>query len=434
MANKENPVNRKKIVGLAREKLLSRGLTIATGIILALVIGLVGWGLVQEKIINPRTIVAVIEGKEINGDDFVSRVRINRQQLITNYMQNLEEYQLFTGNPELQQQVISRMSQIQSRLAPAQVGLTTINQMVDDELIILEAQKLGIRVSDEDVEKELQSFFSYFPEGTPTIGITPTFAANSTLSDLQFAIVSVTPTATAFPTNDSASTIPTSSMTPTSDPNVEAASTATPQATPTPFTEEAFNAVFTEYLNIQFRELGLNEESLRQLVKINLYRDQLFLFLTADIVTKEEQVWARHILLEEEQSAIDLLDQLDDGAEWSELALEHSTDLSNAERGGDLEWFTFDAMVQPFAESAFELSIGEISDPIESQFGWHIIQVLGHENRPLSIQALAVSRNELFQNFILGLRSQYEWEIITDKWFSITPDEPDIPAQYRLSQ
>jgi len=434
MANKEKQVNRKQIVGLAREKLFSRGLTIGTGVIVALVIGLVGWGLIQERIIKPRTIVAIVEGKEINGADFASRVRVNRQQLIASYLQNFQDYQIFGGNAEIQQQVLSRMSLTQFQLEPSQVGFTTINQLIDDEIISLEAQKIGISVSNQEVEREMQSFFNYFPDGTPTAEIAATLDATSTLSNEQYAIISVTPTSATIPTSEFLSADPTGTTSPTNDPNAIPTSTVTPVPSPTPFTEDAYNAVFIEYLDIQLKELGLSEDALYDLVKINLIRDQLFNLLTDDMVAKEEQVWARHILVEDELSAIVLLDLLANGTDWAELAHELSQDTSNAEQGGDLGWFVFDAMVEPFAQAAFDLAIGEISAPVESAFGWHVIQILGHENRPLEQEAFARARNDVFQDFLSDLRSQYEWEIIGENWFSITPDEPDIPSQFKLTQ
>jgi len=86
-----------------------------------------------------------------------------------------------------------------------------------------------------------------------------------------------------------------------------------------------------------------------------------------------EEVKARHILLESEEAAEEVIAELDGGADFAALAEEHSTGPSASE-GGDLGYFGRDAMVPPFAEAAFGLEPGTYTeDPVETQFGWHVI-------------------------------------------------------------
>lgn len=87
----------------------------------------------------------------------------------------------------------------------------------------------------------------------------------------------------------------------------------------------------------------------------------------------EEQVRASHILVDTRELAEDLLAQLDDGADFAELATEHSIDPGSGANGGDLNWFGRGAMVAPFEQAAFALSVGEVSDIVESDYGFHII-------------------------------------------------------------
>lgn len=94
---------------------------------------------------------------------------------------------------------------------------------------------------------------------------------------------------------------------------------------------------------------------------------------TKDFQGKEE-VRARHILVKTEEEAKALLAQLREGASFEELAAEHSGDGSS-QNGGDLGYFTQDMMVAPFGEVAFATAVGEISDPVKTQFGWHLIKV-----------------------------------------------------------
>jgi len=88
----------------------------------------------------------------------------------------------------------------------------------------------------------------------------------------------------------------------------------------------------------------------------------------------EPEVRARHILVETEDEAKAVIQKLNDGADFAELAKEESTGPS-ASNGGDLGFFSKEQMVTPFAEAAFAMETGEISEPVKSRFGWHVIKV-----------------------------------------------------------
>jgi peptidyl-prolyl cis-trans isomerase C len=94
-----------------------------------------------------------------------------------------------------------------------------------------------------------------------------------------------------------------------------------------------------------------------------------------------EEVHARHILVPTEDEAKAILAQLKGGADFATLAKEKSKDPGAAE-GGDLGYFTKDQMVPEFAEVAFKLDKGQLSDPVKTQFGWHIIEVEDKRMKP----------------------------------------------------
>ena len=97
-------------------------------------------------------------------------------------------------------------------------------------------------------------------------------------------------------------------------------------------------------------------------------------------ITGEQEVHARHILVETEDEAKAVEDELKKGADFAELAKKKSKDPGAAD-GGDLGFFTKDQMVPEFSAVAFALEPGKISDPVKSQFGWHIIKVEEKRNR-----------------------------------------------------
>jgi peptidyl-prolyl cis-trans isomerase C len=89
----------------------------------------------------------------------------------------------------------------------------------------------------------------------------------------------------------------------------------------------------------------------------------------------EQEVSARHILVENEDEAKAIAADLKKGGDFAAIAKDKSKDPGSKDSGGDLGFFTKDQMVPEFAEAAFKLDKGQISDPVKSQFGWHVIRV-----------------------------------------------------------
>ena len=132
---------------------------------------------------------------------------------------------------------------------------------------------------------------------------------------------------------------------------------------------------------------------------------------------KEETVRAAHILVDEEAKAEDLLNQINEGADFHQLASEHSSCPSGA-RGGDLGDFGRGQMVPEFEQAAFALNIGEISGVVKSQFGYHLIKLLDKKETvpfndvlPQIKQYLVTKKqNEMYSAFTQGLKSKYTVE------------------------
>ncbi|MCB1537360.1 MAG: peptidylprolyl isomerase [Rhodospirillales bacterium] len=117
-----------------------------------------------------------------------------------------------------------------------------------------------------------------------------------------------------------------------------------------------------------------------------------------------EEVHARHILVDSEDKARDLIAQLDHGANFEKLASDFSKDPSSA-RGGDLGYFTKGEMVKEFGDAAFALKPGQITQqPVKTQFGWHVIEVLDKRQRakPSFEEAKAALEQEARQAILDG--------------------------------
>jgi len=97
----------------------------------------------------------------------------------------------------------------------------------------------------------------------------------------------------------------------------------------------------------------------------------------------EKEVRARHILVETEDEAKAVVAELKKGTDFAELARLKSKDPGGSAEGGDLGYFTKDQMVPEFSEAALKLEKGQLSDPVKTQFGWHVIKVEDKRDRPV---------------------------------------------------
>lgn len=140
----------------------------------------------------------------------------------------------------------------------------------------------------------------------------------------------------------------------------------------------------------------------------------------------EEEVRASHILVETEEKARALIDQLKDGGDFAELAKTESTGPS-APKGGDLGYFKRDGqMVEPFAKAAFDLEAGAYTtDPVETQFGWHVIKVT--DRRMAEPPPLEEVRNQLTSEIAQEAIQEMLESLRADATVEIKPVEEVIP-------
>ena len=102
----------------------------------------------------------------------------------------------------------------------------------------------------------------------------------------------------------------------------------------------------------------------------------IVMLMTSTVFAYQEakQVRASHILVKTRAEAIQIRKAIDDGASFEDYAREYSL-CPSGQKGGDLGYFSRGQMVQPFEDEAFELPVGEVSTPVGTQFGWHLIKV-----------------------------------------------------------
>lgn len=127
----------------------------------------------------------------------------------------------------------------------------------------------------------------------------------------------------------------------------------------------------------------------------------------------KHEVRARHILVKTQKLAKNLAAQLKKNADFESLAKKHSLDPGSASQGGDLGWFTFKQMTPAFAEVAFSLKKGEVSSPVKTAYGWHIIKMI--TRRPQVIPKFEEIQEHIFKqiademtnDILFELRKEY---------------------------
>jgi peptidyl-prolyl cis-trans isomerase D len=428
MAKQNTPkiVTKKHIARLERERRqirLIRGIAIA-GVLI--VVGLLAYGYLRLNVFALREPVAEVNGETIRTGEWQERVKFQRAQMLNTYNQYAFFQQSFGMDYSQQMQEIQF-----TLLSPETVGQQVLDRMVDEILIRQEAEKRGITVSAEEVETSIRENFNFFPDGTPSPTVTPTDVSFPTLTSQQLTLYPSTP----MPTEAETSTV---TPTATGDPSATPQPTSTtapatpspvplpPTATGTPYTLEGFQEEFNTTVE-GFAEYGISEQTIRGIYEAQLYREKLQAELTQELQPTDEQVWARHILVETEEEANAIYERLQAGEDFAELAGELSQDTGSGAVGGDLGWFGRGAMVAPFEEAAFSLEVGEISEPVKSDFGYHIIQALGHQENPLNGTQFEQKKETIFTDWLTAAKE--DADITTyESWKQVVPTEPALQA------
>ena len=438
---KKPALHKKHVARLQREQQQTRLILYVFIGILVAVIGLLFYGWLDINYLQLNKPVAKVGENEILLKDFEPRVRLQRQQLLNQYTQYSQYAQVFGID------VQSSLDQIVGLLnAPTSVGQSVLDTLINEELVKQEAAKRGITVSKEEIEAELEAAFDFYPNGSPTPTITPTSVPESEDPAEAFAVVSVTPpaTATLLPatatevpvdttaTGEPVEATPEATSTPTTAPteiDEPEPSTPTPLPTATPYTRDAFEDDYNKATE-RLVGYGFNDTIYREFVERQLLQNKLKEEITADVTGSETQVWARHILVEDEQTAKDLIERLNNGDDFGALAAEFSLDTSNASQGGDLGWFSTGAMVPEFEAAAFALEkSGDITqEPVQTSFGYHIIQLVAKQERPMTAEQLSAAKDKAWAEWLEAAKEEYGVETF-DIWQSRVPDEPNFITQ-----
>jgi peptidyl-prolyl cis-trans isomerase D len=437
MADKETKkiVTKKHLARVERERIQRRYILLISIIIVVAVVVLIGTGFVIEGIIKPSQPIVQVNNNEITTKDYQSFVRFQRFRLVNEYLSTYQFIQNM-GDQSTYAYFESYLIQLQNELKPEAIGLDSMDQMIENIFVREEAKSRGIVVSESDIQKKVDEvLFQYFPNGTPTPSPTGIPFQTPTLSSIQETLVPPTPTEIVTDTVEA-----TQESTPTEVVN-EDTTGATPTAlppTPTVYTEELFKKNYDDFISYLRSYAKVGQTDIFNFYESIILRERLAQVVVTDLPKDEEVLWARHILFPDvengESQALEFLAQVESGEDFSTLATQLSTenpDDPNKPIFEDLGWFGPNDMVETFQQAAEALKVGEISQPVQTSFGWHVIQLLGKDIRLLDDNAIEQLRSEAFQTWLNSKRAEAEININPD-WVSLVPTIPDIPEQAKI--
>ncbi len=318
------------------EQEVQRRIYIGLGVVLALVAILIAIGAINEYVIKPNKPVAVVNGDKISQEAFKRRLRFEQDNLVSQINQYLQFGEQFAnGGPN---PFISTVQPFYNQLAdPQQLAYTVLDKMIEETVVHQLAPQYDATVTPEEVQAEIERQFGYDREAEQ---------ANAGSSD------TMTNTAPVM-------------------------------------TEDEFQQRYNDYIQNMANKGSLTEEEFRDLFATFLMKDKLAQNAPLEFDKTDEAVKVRYILIKPEpevplvkreadalKAIMDARKRIvDDGEDFATVAKEVSEDPGSAPNGGDLGCFGKGQMVPEFEKAAFDLEKGEVSQPVETDFGYHIIQV-----------------------------------------------------------
>ncbi len=435
-------LSKKHLDRLHRERQQTKWITIGAIVVILLVIGSIGYGVLDQQVLQGLRPVAVVNGEKISVNDFRAFTKYYRSQLIQNAQQTYQIASMFGSDPNSLQSFSQQLVTINGELEVNRAGQGAIDQLVADKLIRQEAQKRGITVSADEVEKAMQEAFRYFANGTPTPSPTVADAAHFHLVAAADDHGPANGNQHADPGGDCYCDRLCGSG---ADPDCHAGSHIDahpgshrggdygyrhPATDRDPvYTRRLQEPVYATMM-ADFAATEIPETTVRYVIESSLYRDKLKAAVIGEITCTQEEVWAQHILVKDEQTANDLLTKLRAGEDWAKLASNFSTDTSNKDKGGDLGWFARGQMVKEFEDAAFALTTpGQISQPVKTQFGYHLIRLVGHENRPITAPTECTRlSDQKFNEWLTTYKTTAAITVNDTLWMSQVPLNPTLPA------
>lgn len=332
------------------------------------------WQAVQTA--KAPAVIANVNGTPISGQEFVQRARYKRYVLVSQYARLKDLYAVVSqqNDPTTGETIQQQMTDIAAMLKnPQKVGEQTVEDLVQETIIRQEAERRGIKIDAAEVQNQINHYFNYYPEGIPT-----------------------------------------------PEPG------STPGSGLTPIQKDVFDRKYQTMLQEVAANTGLTEADIRRTFETQLMTTQLANALFPELTEGDEQVHASHILVADLETAQKVLRLLSSGEAWETLAETYTQDPAFSENKGDMGWFGRGEMLSALEEAAFNTPVGQVSSPVQSDYGWHLVKVLEKEIKPFTTERLATVRNQKMGAWLT--QQQASGVEIVDGWQQMIPYMPSIPA------
>jgi foldase protein PrsA len=394
-------MTRKHLARAQRDRILSRWLLVGTIVVAVAVVGLIFYAFIGYPLINMRQPILSVDGEALARSTFVSRVRL-LQVSTFNELQYMESILPFLSeDPNLTNSYQQRIEQLSAELSnPGLQGQQIMQNLIRELIIRQEANARGIFVTSDEVNTLVaEQGFEYYVNGTPTPQPSPT------VDTMESSIPTTTVLAEGTPT-----------------------ASVTPGPTATAYTEDIYLERYDEQI-ASFKRLSILEADYLMYYESSIYYERLMEALKVDLPTEADHVWLRHIQVSTLDEAEDVLQRLEDGEAWEDLAAELTLDEFTQFFGGDLGWMAENELANQFGSdfstAVFAAEIDEVLEPLETDLGWHIVQVLDRENRTLDDTVYEQRLQDTLEQVIADRIEQAEI-VVDENWADFIPEPRDV--------
>ena len=388
----ERRVTPKELRHRSRQQKKDRQFILIGSAAAALSVVLILIGFLYTSVYQPNIAAFAVDGQEVTTAEFRKRYNYERANMENRWRFYRMVESQFGGQPQTQLEANRLSNYLRDAFS---LGVFVKTQMIEDLLLAQAAPAEGVVVTDQEVEMALER------EVANRYGKVTAAAATATLEAAE------------------------------EQNKVQAEAGEEPSPLPTPDVltatdiEQGLQGIAAEMK----AEYDLSLEEYRTIVRAGLLRQALSVEIgERELVKTERQVNPRHILLRFDAEEADpatygrseietldlaarLVDRLHGGESFGYLATLYSDDPSAANNEGDLGWVRKGNLVAEFEEVAFNLSIGDLSDPVKSDFGYHIIQVLKeNQNADRPSDELQAEATEKFNEWLQSLRDAAQIE------------------------